>query len=401
MSNSISFINPGVLDLRCIKQFGVSVKPMTDNPLGQFGSGSKYLIAVFLRLNHTIELYLGKDRYKFITRPVDIRGKEFNSVFMVRPDGVEEEMPFNTHLGFQWEPWQAYREGHSNALDEGGFTTNTPYTPKDNQTAFVITGQEIAECYGDRDSIFLSPSRHLISATDNMQVFSGTSNYAYYRGVRVFKLPYASMFTYNMKSMPGGLTEDRTMKSPSDLDYRMAQAIASSENEDYLHKVLVAPKFTFEEHSYGYGFTPSKVFLKVVNELLKEGKLGLLTNIANSCFRIVNKTVPMPDPIQPTRIQQIQLDRAIAFCKKCGWDVDRYPVMVIPRAHAGVEAVAANGKIYLTSTLFDKGTKTVATALLEEWIHLRHGMADHTRELQTYLFEQMVSLSEQLAGEPI
>jgi hypothetical protein len=47
------------------------------------------------------------------------------------------------------------------------------------------------------------------------------------------------------------------------------------------------------------------------------------------------------------------------------------------------------------------GAKQAASTLIEEFLHLRHGWKDCTRELQTYLFERLVSLGEELAGEPL
>jgi len=34
-------------------------------------------------------------------------------------------------------------------------------------------------------------------------------------------------------------------------------------------------------------------------------------------------------------------------------------------------------------------------------VHLRHGYADMTRELQSFVFEKLVSIGEELAGEPL
>jgi hypothetical protein len=43
----------------------------------------------------------------------------------------------------------------------------------------------------------------------------------------------------------------------------------------------------------------------------------------------------------------------------------------------------------------------VASTLIEEFLHLRHGWKDMSRELQTFLFDKLVSLGEELNGEPL
>ncbi|MDP9645853.1 hypothetical protein J2793_001286, partial [Paraburkholderia caledonica] len=47
------------------------------------------------------------------------------------------------------------------------------------------------------------------------------------------------------------------------------------------------------------------------------------------------------------------------------------------------------------------GTKQLASTLIEEYIHLRHGWKDMTRELQNFLFDKLVSVGEELVGEPL
>jgi hypothetical protein len=47
------------------------------------------------------------------------------------------------------------------------------------------------------------------------------------------------------------------------------------------------------------------------------------------------------------------------------------------------------------------GTKTVAGTLIEEFIHLKHGLGDECRDMQNFLLDRLVSLGEQMHGEPL
>ncbi|CAM6031606.1 unnamed protein product [Sphagnum compactum] len=75
---SIIFTNPGEIDVRAIVTFGVSAKE-TDNPIGYFGTGLKYAIAVLLRNSQEITIYSGTECYVFNTKTITVRGKEWHS----------------------------------------------------------------------------------------------------------------------------------------------------------------------------------------------------------------------------------------------------------------------------------------------------------------------------------
>jgi len=47
------------------------------------------------------------------------------------------------------------------------------------------------------------------------------------------------------------------------------------------------------------------------------------------------------------------------------------------------------------------GTKMIAATLLEEHIHLKLKLKDYTVNMQNYLFEKIISLGEELVGEPL
>ena len=54
----VVFENTGEIDILSISSFGVSVKE-GDSPIGFFGTGLKYAIAVLLRHNQKITAYCG------------------------------------------------------------------------------------------------------------------------------------------------------------------------------------------------------------------------------------------------------------------------------------------------------------------------------------------------------
>src|ERR1035437_3063720 len=110
--NHIIFENSGEIEPLAITTFGSSVKE-SKNPIGYFGTGLKFALAVLLRENHKILLQCGDRQVEIGVRSQTIRGKEFQLVFI-----GENPAGFTTELGKNWKTWMAYRELHCNAKDE-------------------------------------------------------------------------------------------------------------------------------------------------------------------------------------------------------------------------------------------------------------------------------------------
>lgn len=144
----IIFHNQGELDIRAVTTFGLSVKK-NDNPIGYFGTGLKYAIAVLLREGCEIEIYSGKTQFKFYSQKDMFRGEECELIFMDGDDADHHQLPFTMALGRNWELWQAYRELYCNALDEDGGVCDKHEDAegRENFTIINVRGEAFAECF--------------------------------------------------------------------------------------------------------------------------------------------------------------------------------------------------------------------------------------------------------------
>ena len=151
ISNVVTFQNKGEMDLRGITTFGVCAKE-TDNPIGYFGTGLKYAIAVLLRENHTITIWCGKKKHKMCIKKSKMRGKEFEFCRRNRID-----LPFTTELGKNWKLWQAFREIYSNTKDEfdSHITDDPSIKPAKGLTTIKIEGEQFHNLYLNINSIIL------------------------------------------------------------------------------------------------------------------------------------------------------------------------------------------------------------------------------------------------------
>lgn len=387
---TVSFINQGLIDLRAVRTFGVSAKE-NDHPIGFFGTGLKYAIAICLRLGHTITLYRGHEKFEFATSGAAIRNTEFRIVTM---NG--EELGFTTDLGKTWVAWQAFRELYCNALDEDGQVLAGDCEPADDHTLVVVTGDAFHRAFEERDLIVLPAGPRWV--TGKLEVRDNPNNFAYYRGVRALQLQQSSMLTYSVLS-DLEITEDRTVKNGYQLHNAVAREIVKSEDRELLERVLTADSDSFEGRlDLDIWQTPSEIFLRTLEEITFR-RCGNST--ALRLYKKHRKRVLEPDRTPLNRIEEIQLRRALDFCEGMNYPIQDYPIVVTADLEDLVWGRAYEGCIYINRSAFQAGTKIVAGTLIEEYLHLKHDLRDESRELQNHLLNALVSQGELARGEPL
>lgn len=389
-TNVISFVNRGLIDLRAVRTFGMSAKEC-DNPIGFFGTGLKYAVAICLRLGGSVTLYRGLERFEFSTAGVAMRGSEFSVVTM---NG--EELGFTTDLGKTWEAWQAFRELYCNALDEGGSVYGSEADPAEDHTTVIVQGAAFHEAYLQRALIVLEAAPAW--STDRVQIHQRSSHYGYFRGIRAAQLEKHAAFTYNViRNLE--LTEDRTVKHMHAFCGAVREAVLSSADQEFVRAFLKAPEGSFEAGlDLDYYTTPSETFLQAVEAVT----FRHCTN--QSAFKLYKKhrkILLVPDPTPLNKIESIQLSRATRFCEFIGYKIAEYPVCVTADLDEHVWGRAYEGTIYINRSAFAHGTKVVAGTLIEEYIHLRHKLSDESRALQNHLLNALVSMGELAMGEPV
>jgi len=397
----IIFENPGEIDLRSITTFGVSVKE-GDNPIGFFGTGMKYAIAVLLRTDHQITVQAGARHVRFNTQKDAVRGHDFEFITMAVDDGEPQQLGFTTQLGKQWEIWMAYRELACNCKDESGtsrFDLQMP-NPVPGITRVIVEGQDFEGVYADSHLYILADAPSFTVGTTEVRRRSWKS--VFYRGVKVMAQQKPSLYTYNLNTKID-LTEDRTVRDTWVVGHRIGQAVMESKDERFIREIITADDRFFESglDFHGWGNVPSAEFLAVVGETLNE-RMFKINPSAMKVWEEHTRQSIAPREIYLTKVQLESLQRAVKFCERLGYQVTDYPIKVTDSLGDGGLGLAMNGTIYIAERAFEMGGgKQIASTLIEEFLHLRKGWKDCTRELQTYLFEKLVSLGEELAGEPI
>lgn len=270
-NRAIVFSTPGLLPIEAFTMVGINAKPNTTNPIGFFGTGLKYAIAVLLRLKQEVTIFIGLEEYTFYTKREDFRGKEFEFVYFQKRHGLtkrlsRKKLPFTLEYGKTWKIWQAYRELHTNTLDEGGWIDqrhDSDFWPEEDRSLIIVKGEAITQAFYERYRTFLHEDMKPMFERDGLEVYDKASHHIYYRGMRVHDLPdkIQSKYTYNFISHVD-LTEDRTAKYAWDLESRIARNLVLSEDRPFVESCLKAPEGTFEK-KLNYNFVhdaPSAVF---------------------------------------------------------------------------------------------------------------------------------------------
>jgi hypothetical protein len=395
----VVFENPGEIDAAAIRTFGVSVKE-GDNPIGFFGTGLKYALAILLRTGHSVAIQSGLSKHRFALKDITVRGEKFQVVTMDR-----QELGFTSQVGKTWELWMAYRELHCNCKDEAGtvFISDQLPKPAAGVTRVIVGGEDFRHEHDKRSSFILLGEPWL--KLENCEVYEGESRGVFYRGILVHRLPQAevSKYTYNITAKVD-LTEDRTAKHSFMFPHMIAASILQADDESFLNGVLALDNKFYEHHfdfkEPVYGTKPATAFLNVVEKLTQHAA-GRTSLSAQLVYKTAKRATLAPATTMLVGVEAEILQIAVKFAQGLGFSVDDYPIIVTDALGPNILGMAENDRIYVSRLAFMQGTKRVAGTLIEEFIHLRYRYQDETYSMQNFLLDRLVSLGEQMHGEPL
>jgi hypothetical protein len=389
------FCNNGYMDADMALTFGVSAKESND-AIGQFGTGLKYAISIILRLGGTINITSkgddhSVDYWDFDVKEKTFRGKTFNAIYC-----NDEDLKVTTHYGYQWKPWMAFRELYSNCLDEGGEVFEDS-VKGEWDTIIEVDCWELVEAYNDRCQYFLDCS-DIIHQSSKVTIYVRPTSGVYLKGIYVGSVNQEMRYTYDFKSGIN-LSEDRAFSDEWNLRWNITDVVKNCSNPTIITEVLTSGE-SYEYNYCDWEFSNSpETFLNTALKL-HSTKVG----IPESCRNLLLKQSLIGnefEPLELTPVQQKMLGKAVKFLTDSGFTINDYKINVVTGLGDGVVGRAYKGEIYLSEIAFTEGTKSVAPVLLEEWLHLHENVKDFDYKMQTWLFNKVISLCEELNGEPL
>jgi hypothetical protein len=379
------FVTDTKIDPKSWSMIGVSAKPNSINPIGRFGTGLKYAIAISLRLGWQIKItnYIDgvPDEHVFSQTKDTFRGSDINIVY-----DNNTALPFTMHYGSHWEPWTVLRELYSNTMDEDG---KMYFDAQNIQNGSVIEidsadFHDLARGYGD---YFLTNDDHLsdiVHDYDNLQVLKGKyTGKIFFKNVYVGELKKAR-YGYNIHDKVC-LTEDRTIKDTWSLGWDIVKIISSSEHPESMNEWITSKNY--EEESFA---VPSYVsWSESFKEAVSNARINHPSTLMNYLKSLIPPEKAVYNTVELESIQSIMLEQALGKIKRAGFNVD-FPIKFIKTEDKNLIAFVEDGEIHLSLEAF-KNMDYLVSTLIEELAHCL-GYLDETRSYETYLCDSIARL---------
>ena len=399
--NTVYFDTPGLLDMRAVTTFGLSVKE-NENPIGYFGTGLKYAIAILMRNGATLTINNSSgDVYTFNAHTDTFRNMEFQALSM-HTSMRDVQLPFTTELGKNWEMWMAFRELFCNTKDEGGIThIGEDAHSWEDWTRITVQDKDFYDAYSNRGEYFID---HLTPKVVNVgiEIFNRPSAHMFYKRIRVGDLRHPAVMTYNYIRFLD-LTEDRTITHQYMWDQAITGAIARCEDEHIIRDFVLAPTDTYEANAiFSEYVTHISDQFKAVMKPIAHDLSGRVNASAQDLYhKFAKKTGEGFVFVDLNTVQEKMYTVAARVCTDLGHDVAAADVQFVQSLGSGVLGTVKRDKIMIAIECFDMGTKMLAGTLMEELIHYEKGIGDGSRALQNFLINRIMSLYEETKGEPL
>ena len=399
----ICFSNPGELDLRALRIHGINAKPNSDNPIGFFGTGLKYAIAVCLREGFEIFLQPGDGSELSITlKKTDFRGKDFDV-----PHIAGEPLPFTLELGKNWEVWQAYRELRSNAQDEGGRTifASDRATPREGRVRIYVRGSAMCDVHSESDKYFFDDPDAL-QLSNEVQRSTTNPGTLFYRGIRVGDFGMnPSPYSYNIMSTLS-LTEDRTISGLFPVYRAVEKAIEQSEDEELVREYLEgrAPDGILDgltvpfEQSINLQLSSARAAKRVALAMYKKEPHRLNSKYLKWCRTHLKETVDYKS-IDWDEADRKIIQKTETLFRLVGLPLDQYKVRWKVELGDNLLGKVEDGIIFIGLRAFEEGERCVIATVLEEFVHRHYGLYDYSRAFQDKIIRLWATLAQRYVDQ--
>lgn len=318
--------NSGVADSSAFTLLGVSTSRYHSSHglIGQFGSGSKHAIALFLRHGINPVIATGNLLMEFFTKPKFIGGQQFDQVCVKYSgkdiDGNSKTATEDLGWTLQWgeQDWtklaMAFREVVSNAIDGsilmmGKSHKDVEFQVKDKPRAksghtavYLPLTQEVQSMWKQIGTLFLHYSN---PSYLNRKILPKIGNdghvLIYKKGVLACSLEGNSVFDYNLGDE---LTLDESRNAQSwDVRYAVAKALAKAEPRD-IAQILNAQL----EGKQVWESKLESSYLHEENEVSKKNFQTAFKAIAGENGVAVSGTKTVSDFVQRKGFKPIKMD---------------------------------------------------------------------------------------------
>jgi len=413
--------NKGEASAEAFTLLGASVKT-SDSPIGFFGSGNKYAIALLLRQRYDLQIFSGEEHLGPTVETVNFRGETFGRVLI-----QGKETSITTRTGPAWETWMALREFVCNAMDEDSspnvcLVDEEDIVGREGYTRIFIEYRgEVEKAYDNlSDIVVLNHEELAVNSIGGL--FLDHSPGVFRRGVACISEDERGnyLFAYNLQNID--ITEQRLVKSDYDTTQQIREILMDLKDKALIQiaiqKALIYDgNGAFYNEGCGNSWPYAASFTSEWYDVLKtypgvfcsassynaipEDDRAVYTPLVNSFYeKIIRQFPSLPHlgadnrvPCAPPKKLKRKIDDARAVVTKL------YPIerpFIIKYCYfvsklIGAQAEEARGKkratVWVAADLSENAD--MEAILLEELVHINTQYPDGSRALQGYLFKQL------------
>ena len=416
----LQITNKGEINPNALSLMGASTKRGDSGKIGFFGTGNKYALSLFLSKGLDVVINSGLTPIEISTKPVDMDGHKFSVVII---DGKETSI--TTNMGPTWELWQAIREVYSNALDGGDADIKVVDEPelKAGFTNYCIEADgDVLQIMNNFDSYF-STNRKAIEVRDDTRLYANGTGTMYRQGIRCLPEGSTTMFDYEVGNVT--INEERLASYSFQLGRSVWSLLLGSEDKSTIERALnntvgslyIEPALLRQAMPHDFDISEACKLWLSENLVADESMSRLMTEAETNRAVMINSdlleyfvkqlgidNVRLPKAISKSgntayaetsisHNEMLVLKEALRAIAVSGIEI-KYPITTVTFSIEGAQGMAdvENQRILLDEKIFSIGVSYVISTILEEWVHLKHGVHDETRAMQTATFNEFASL---------
>lgn len=361
----------------------------------------------------------GLEEIKLEVKPEVFRDQTFDVIYV---NG--EKTSITTTMGSEWKFWQAIREVFCNAIDEGEakmeFVMNID--PKEGETHFYLdVKQDVSEFVTNFDRYFVVQQSRVLFECPVGRILkkTGTKANVYRRGVRCYESDLLSAFDYDFNDIT--VNESRLVENWWQVGEKIWEMALRCDDKEVIMTIL--------NHSSDQGFIEgglweyatvrtgdmSATFREVMETVRFAPKAyaGLLAPdevhnhviLPHTVYKALQAFIPeenkgerfkttihgaMYKIIDPNSLQEAVIQGAMDFLKEAGFDMP-YTIKLAVFDNKNIFGTVIGDLILLSETGLERGVNETVNTILEEYVHIKHGVQDKTRAMQTAIIVEWIS----------